>query len=211
KKEFEQYKRLIIKKELIEPKVAYGYFKCKSFGNFVKVYGNKEDVKIVMEFPRQQKEPYLSIADYFLSEEDKSCDIIAFQVVTLGEKPVEYMKSIFSKDKYKEYYMMHGLFAELAEALAEMVHKIIRVELNIENKETKYNYADYLFNMKYRGKRYSFGYPSCPDLRGNQLIGKILPLEKIGVSITEDFQMIPEYTTSAFIVHNESAKYFTLK
>ena len=208
KKEFETMKKQIIDGQVIEPKVIYGYFKCKSSNNFVKVYNENEELTVLFEFPRQKKPPYLCIADYFLSEEHNIWDIIAFQVVTLGNKPLEYLNKLLDSQKYKEYYMFHGLFAELTESLAEMWHKQIRIELNIENEEKLS--IEHIFNMKYRGKRYSFGYPSCPDLKGNYLIAKLLPFEKIGITITDEYQMVPEYTTSAFILHNEKAQYFTL-
>lgn len=209
KKEYESMKKQIIDQQLIESKVIYGYFKCKASNNFIKVYNEKiPGSEILFEFPRQKKPPYLCISDFFLNEENSDWDIIAFQVVTLGNKPSEFLNSLFESKKYKEYYMFHGLFAELTEALAEMWHRKIRIELQIESE--KNTSIEAIYNMKYRGKRYSFGYPSCPDLKGNYLISKLLPFNKINVTISEDFLMIPEYTTSAFILHNEKAKYFTL-
>ena len=208
KKEYESMKKQIIEEQLIEPKIIYGYFKCKAANNFIKVYIENEKNLILFEFPRQKKAPYMCIADFFSSEEYNTWDVIAFQVVTLGKKPSEFLNKLFNSQKYKEYYMFHGLFAELTEALAEMWHKQIRLELKVEAE--KEQSIDYIFNMKYKGKRYSFGYPSCPDLKGNYLISKFLPIDNIGVSITEEYLMVPEYTTSAFVLHNEKAQYFTL-
>jgi 5-methyltetrahydrofolate--homocysteine methyltransferase len=208
KKEYEIMKKQIIEEQLIKPKVIYGYFKCKAHNNFVKIYNNEDRVEVLFEFPRQKKPPYMCIADFFLDEKDPSFDIIALQVVTLGTEPTEFLNKLFESQKYKEYFMFHGLFAEITESLAELWHRKIRIELNIEREKS--NSFEYLYSMKYQGKRYSFGYPSCPDLKGNYLISKLLPFEKIGVTINDDYLMVPEYTTSAFILHNENAKYFTL-
>jgi 5-methyltetrahydrofolate--homocysteine methyltransferase len=209
-KELELMKKNILKNNILNPGVVYGYFRCKSSGNLLKIYNTEsKDCLAVIDFPRQKKDPFISIADYFLDENNDSFDIIALQVVTIGDGPSDFLKSLFQENKFKEYYMYHGLFAELTEALAEYCHRVIRHELKIDVDEPQN--VDSLFDFKYRGRRYSFGYPSCPNLQYNELIAKLLNVEDIGVKLTEGYQMVPEYTTSAFIVHNENAKYFTLR
>ncbi|MGA1846033.1 methionine synthase [Deferribacter abyssi] len=203
--EFEKIKNTIIEKNLCELSVAYGYYKVKSNGRYLLIYDNNEKHIATMKFPRQKKNPYLCVADYFHDLESDKFDVLPIQLVTIGETPVNYTKKLFNENKYKEYFLYHGFFTELTEALAEYWHHVIRKELGIEDNSIS---VEQILNIKYQGRRYSFGYPSCPDLEGNLIIHKLLKGKEIGVSLTEDYEMVPEYTTSAIIVYHPEASYF---
>jgi len=192
----------------IYPKVSYGYFKCQREENVLKIYNENKDLLSEIEFPRSLKPPFLSIPDYFKDAQSKAFDTLPLQIVTLGSEPAEYTKQLKEHHKYKKYFLLHGFFTELTEALAEFWHKRIREELKIDDKDS--GSIDGILNGKYRGLRYSFGYSSCPDLYGNKIIGDLLSMERINVSLTETYQMVPEFSTSALIVHNPHAEYFTL-
>ncbi|MGA1863185.1 methionine synthase [Deferribacter thermophilus] len=206
--ELEKIKSNVLENNLCDLKVSYGYFKVKSNGNYLLIFDENEDHISTIKFPRQKTEPYLCIADYFKDIESDTFDVLPIQLVTIGDNPVKYTEQLFKSDKYKEYFLYHGFFTELTEALAEYWHHIIRKELNIEKEDLS---IEQILNMKYQGKRYSFGYPSCPDLEGNALICKLLKAKELGVSITENYEMVPEYSTSAVIVHHPEAKYFVIK
>lgn len=198
-KDFEEMTRVALGENILNPKVSYGYFKCKGVKNSIII-----DDRIELEFPRQKNEPHLCIADYFKSHED----VIALQIVTLGNKPAEFTKGLNEKGKFKEYFLYHGYFTEVTEALAEYWHFKVRQELGITKPKEKS--VESILRQNYKGLRYSFGYPSCPDLEGNKIIGELLHMKDIGVSITDSLMMVPEFTTSAIIVYNEKAEYFTV-
>lgn len=207
---FDSLKREAKEKKLLTPKVIYGYYECNSFKDEVIVYlPNTNEELARFRFPRQIVPPYLCIADYFKPLESKERDLIAFQIVTVGSRATEYSSTLYSQNRYKDYLLFHGFSVEVAEALAELVHKKIREELGITDMDGKV-ISDFI-NQKYRGSRYSFGYPACPNLEGNKIIYNILDASRIGISLTEDLQMVPEQTTSAFIVHHPQAKYFKIE
>lgn len=195
----------IEKEGLIEPKVSYGYFYCKANKNNLIVYNHKKEMVETFYFPRQKISPYLCISDYF---DDRDFDILPLQVVTIGEKPVSFCKELNSKYSYKEYFLYHGLFTEITEALAEYWHFNIRSELNILTESDKS--IESILRLKYQGRRYSFGYPACPDLEENATLGRLLHMHEIGVSLTETYLMVPEFSTSAIVVYNEKAEYFVI-
>jgi len=192
----------------INPKISYGYFKCQSNEETLKIYTADEKQISAIDFPRSSKPPFLSIPDYFKDHKSGEFDVLPLQIVTLGNEPAEYTKQLNENHNYKKYFLLHGFFTELTEALAEFWHKRIREELKINKWDS--GSIDGILNGKYRGLRYSFGYPSCPDLYGNKIIGDLLSMERINISLTETYQMVPEFTTSAIIVHNPMAEYFTL-
>ncbi len=219
------YERL--KKEflsgLFAPVAIYGYYPVRAEGDELLIFSenegwskdsdaNHEDVRSircramkVLSFPRAHKTPRRSIADYF--REDRH-DVLAMSVVSVGEKIAKYEKELFDAGKYHEYYLVHGLSVELAEAMAEMVHKRVRIELDILRNEN----AD-INEVKmtgYHGCRYSFGYPACPDLEMNKTLFELLKPEEYGVTLSETYQIIPEASTSAIIVHHSDAQYFTI-
>ncbi len=215
--DFERLKRESRGGGLLTPKVVYGYFPCVSQGNELIIYdpesaGNPkggERELLRFDFPRQENEPYNCIADFFSGYESGKKDVLALQLVTVGAKASEYAMQLFESNNYKEYLYFHGFSVEFAEALAEYWHKQIRVELSIDRKDAKE--IEKLWKQGYQGSRYSLGYPACPNLEDQAKIFTLLRPERIGVTLTEEFQLEPEQSTSAFIVHHPEARYFTLK
>lgn len=206
----EEFKQRCHGEKLLAADVVYGYYPCNSEREQVILFHpetGKEWKRL--NFPRQKKPPYQCIADFFLSLESGKKDIISLQVVTVGKKASEETKKLFETNQYKKYLLFHGLSVEAAEALAEYWHQQIRVELKIDSDDSA-NIDEFVV-QKYRGARYSFGYPACPDLAENRKIFEILKPERIGVTLTQEDQMVPEQTTSAFIVHHPLAKYFTIE
>ena len=207
--EFEALKKRCKDEELLQPKVVYGYFPCNKDGDEVVIFKPESDEEAMrLPFPRQTKEPYRNIADFFLPIDSGRRDIMPMQIATVGQHASDEAQRLYKADAYKDYLLFHGLGVEAAEALAEYWHQVIREELNI-TEEDGAGIEDFVV-QKYRGSRYSYGYPACPDLHGNRLLAQLLDPARIGVAMTEEDQMTPEQTTSAFIVHHPQAKYFTL-
>jgi len=205
KPEYERLKKRVIEEGIFEPKIVYGYYKCKRFGDELAIYDEKENELERISLPRQNKAPHRSISDYFRDDE---FDTIALSCVSAGAKFSEIESALYKEGKYHEYYLMHGLGAELAEALAEVIHKQIRIELGILQDE-----KDSLYDVKmqkYQGCRYSFGYPACPDLEGNGVLFNLLKPQELGITLSETFQIVPEQSTCALIVHHKDAKYFSI-
>ena len=193
----------IMQKNAAEPKAIYGYFKCRAVNNAIEIYTDNNVLLHTFSFPDSKASPKYSLAD-FISSNEEYYDVLPVQIVTLGEKPAQYCAELFKKNDYKNYYMAHGLFTELTESFAEYVHSLIRKELKIaENNET----PETAISGKYRSKRFSFGYPLCPDVENNTIIANMLQSERIGVKMSQSHQMHPEYSTSAFIIHHPNIKY----
>ncbi|MHB1935313.1 MAG: methionine synthase [Acidobacteriaceae bacterium] len=200
----------------LEPKVVYGYFPCNSDGNDVVVYspeavqpGNTKQELLRISFPRQREGRKLSIADFFLPKASDRLDVIGFSVVTVGQRASDLTKELFERGDFTKYLYTHGLSVETAEALAEYMHKLMREELGIGGEDST-EIRD-LFHQKYRGSRYSFGYPACPNLEDQVKIFELLhPEENIGVRLTESYHLEPEQSTDAIIVHHPQAKYFVV-
>jgi 5-methyltetrahydrofolate--homocysteine methyltransferase len=202
------------RESLLTPKVVYGYFPCQSNGNDLIIYDADEKTEIQrFTFPRQPEtmrgSKNLCLADYFASTESGKIDTVAFDLVTMGSRASEYSAELFKNDDYTEYLLFHGLSVEAAEALAEMWHKRIRQELGIADDDAKD--LNKLFKQGYQGSRYSFGYPACPHLEDQTKIFALIKPERIGVELTEEFQLEPEQSTSAIIVHHPEAKYFAIE
>ncbi|MHB1021495.1 MAG: methionine synthase [Acidobacteriaceae bacterium] len=194
-----------------EPKTVYGFFPAQSEGNNVIVYDPEQREKELLRigFPRQKEGRMLSIADYFMPRESGKMDVIGFSVVTIGHRASEATKTLFDAGDFTKYLYLHGLSVETAEALAEYMHKLIRRDLGIESEDAT-DVRD-LFHQKYRGSRYSFGYPACPNLEDQTKIFELLkPEENIGVRLTEGYHLEPEQSTNALIVHHPQAKYFVV-
>jgi 5-methyltetrahydrofolate--homocysteine methyltransferase len=201
-----------------EPKVVYGYFGAQGDGNDVVVYelpqGWKQGDPIPAEalrftFPRQREGRGLSIADYLLPKSSGKMDVLAMSCVTIGDIASHETQKLFEGGEYTKYLYLHGLSVESAEALAELSHKIIRQELGIAGEDSPY--IRDLFHQKYRGSRYSFGYPACPNLEDQtKLFALLHPDETIGVKLTTGFLLDPEQSTSAIVVHHPAAKYFVV-
>lgn len=195
---------------ILQPKVVYGYFPVQSEGNDLIILN--DDMKTPLarfRFPRQQDGKRLCIADFFKSVDSGIIDVAAFHIVTVGEEVTQIERSLFTENRYQEYLYTHGMGVETAEALAEYWHQKIRIELGISNDDPKD--MKLLFSAKYRGCRYSFGYPACPNLEDQKILCDLLKPEEIGVSLTEEFMLVPEQSTSAIICHHPEAKYFVLR
>jgi 5-methyltetrahydrofolate--homocysteine methyltransferase len=194
-----------------EPKVVYGYYGCYSEGNDVLLFDLPEVRNVIQRFtfPRQREGRKLSIADFFLPKDAGKFDVVGLSVVTIGSRASVETKKLFDAGEFTKYLYLHGLSVETAEALAELFHKQVREELGIAGDDAP-RMGD-LFHQKYRGSRYSFGYPACPNLEDQTKIFALLkPEETIGVRLTSGFHMEPEQSTSAIIVHHPQAKYFVV-
>ncbi|HEY0759706.1 MAG TPA: methionine synthase [Acidisarcina sp.] len=206
-----QLKAEIKAKNWFEPKTVYGFYPCNSDGNDLVVYEpadhRKERLRIT--FPRQREGRLLSIADFFAPKSAGRTDVVGFSVVTIGDRASEETKVLFDSGDFTRYLYVHGLSVETAEALAELVHKQVRAEMGIDAEDAP-RVTD-LFHQKYRGSRYSFGYPACPNLEDQAKIFELLEPEKnIGVRLTEQFHLEPEQSTNAIVVHHPQAKYFVV-
>ena len=206
---YEELKTRSKRENLLLPKVVYGYFRCQSEGNDLIVYGDEERERLRFSFPRQPSGKHLCLADFFASRDSGRMDVVAFHLVTVGRRASEYSQKLFKSDNYSDYLYFHGLSVESAEALAELWHKRIREELGIAGGDAKE--LPKLFHQQYQGSRYSFGYPACPDLEDQQKLFELLDPSRIDVELSEEFQLEPEQSTSAIIVHHPEAKYFTIE
>jgi 5-methyltetrahydrofolate--homocysteine methyltransferase len=202
---YESLKERTIKEGLLQPKAAYGYFRCYSEGD--KLYIENDGESHELEFPRQALAPNLCIADYYKSRAEGG-DIAAFFVVTIGDRIAEETKRLFEADSYHDYLMLHGFAVEVTDALAEYWHEVMRQELGI-SAEKPADMTGYV-TQGYQGSRYGFGYPACPDLDAHKVLFKLLNPEGIGVTLTETMEMVPEVSTSAIIAHHPQAKYFAV-
>lgn len=225
----DELKLLAKREKLIEPKCVYGYFPCNSDGNSLIIYKPKNistnqlhskwDLNLnsgienfeeycKFDFPRQNGERELCISDYFKPKSLNEFDVVSFQIVTVGQKASEYTAKLFQDGNFSNYLYFHGLSVECAEALAEYMHRTTRIELGINHNDA--TDVRKLFAQGYQGSRYSFGYPACPNLEDQSKIFDLLKPERIGVSLSEEFMLEPEQSTSAIIVHNSLAKYFNV-
>ncbi|MBV8692365.1 MAG: B12-binding domain-containing protein, partial [Actinobacteria bacterium] len=193
---------------VLVPQVVYGYFAANSDGNDVVIW--KDDTRtaewVRFNYPRQQKAPYLCIADFFRPIDSGETDYAAFTIVTMGDEVTESANKLRLENRYQEYLVRHGMGVEMAEALAEHWHHRIREEWGFANEDG--TLVNMLLRQHYRGGRYSWGYPACPDLEDNAKVAELLEADRIGVAVSEDFQYEPEQTTSAIICHHPQAKYF---
>ncbi len=190
-----EWKVKVVKEKLFDTHAVYSYFRCRKLGNnslSVKYQDDdKIDSEIVFEFPRSNKPSHLCLADYFDSESD---DVVAFQSVTMGNKVAQIIEEWNKQGRYTDAYYLHGLAVETTEALADWVNYKIKEELR----------------LKVGGLRYSWGYPSCPDITQHFLVWKLLNPSISGMTLTESGQIDPEFSTAAIVVHNPAAQYFTL-
>ena len=190
--------------------VVYGYFPCYSEGNDLVILNhegeNKGKERIRFSFPRQSRDRRLCISDFFASKESGKTDVVAFHVVTMGSTVSEAAAKLFAENNYREYLELHGLSVQLTEALAEHWHARMREELQVKAEDS--SDLQGILDQGYRGSRYSFGYPACPDLEQQVQLCELLEPGRIGVELSEEFQLHPEQSTSAIIVHHPEAKYF---
>ncbi len=190
--------------------VVYGYFPCFSEGNDLVILHHdgplKGEERVRFNFPRQRRDRRLCLSDFFHSKESGEIDTVAFHVVTMGQSVSNATAELFTANKYREYLELHGLSVQLTEALAEHWHARIREELSFASEDS--NQISEILDQGYRGSRYSFGYPACPDIEQQVQLCELLEPERIGVILSEEFQLHPEQSTSAIIVHHPEAKYF---
>lgn len=194
----------------IEAAVVYGYFPCFSEGNDLVIL-DPEDPQARKEisrltFPRQRRDKRLCLSDFFAAKDRNEIDVVAFHVVTMGEAVSRATGKLFAENNFREYLELHGLSVQLTEALAEYWHARIRQELGFGREDSAE--IDSILDQGYRGSRYSFGYPACPDLTQQTQLCELIKPERIGVNLSEEFQLHPEQSTSAIIVHHPEAKYF---
>ncbi len=220
---YEKLKKKFLDEKLFEPTIIYGYWPCRSDDNTLLIFDESEgynsDSEINNEplesvigraikqftFPRQSKQPHRALSDFFHSDRH---DVIALTCVSAGGKLSDIERGIMDAGNYTEYYQFHGLGVELAEALAEIAHKQIRLDLNISNNEGG-KLSDVQMN-KYQGSRYSFGYAACPDLELNRPLFDLLKPEEFGIELSETFQIHPEQSTSALVVYHPNATYYNV-
>jgi 5-methyltetrahydrofolate--homocysteine methyltransferase len=194
---------------ILKPQAVYGYWRCYAEGDSVVLVdegGTKEVARFA--FPRQGREGGLCIADFFRDRTANELDVIGLQVVTVGQRASDVAREWFAENRYQDYLYLHGLGVELAEALAEYVHKRIRAELGFAGEDDRD--IDKMLQQGYRGSRYSFGYPACPNLADQEQILKLLDAPKIGISLSDEWQLHPEQSTSAIVLHHPQAKYFSV-
>jgi len=189
----------------IQPKVSYGYFPCRSEGDTIIV--TADGLEHRFSFPRQAEAPFLCIADYFKSARAGG-DIAGFFIVTIGSRIGEETARLYQANAYHEYLLLHGFSVELTDALAEYWHGVMRQEMGIGGKRPQNLHG--AVTQDYQGSRYGFGYPACPDLEAHKPLFAFLKPEAIGISLTENMQMVPEQTTSAIVAHHPQAKYFAV-
>ncbi|RMD83874.1 MAG: methionine synthase, partial [Candidatus Dadabacteria bacterium] len=207
---FHQWCKKVIDKGWLAPKVAYGYFPCGKERNDLVIFDPKDQKKEILRFtfPRQRIDKRRCLSDFFLPVESGKRDVVAFHIVTVGDIASKVCKAFFEENRYTDYLYLYGLSVETAEALAEYWHKVVRGELGIAGKDGKT--VDMLFRQVYQGARYSFGYPACPSLEKQVDVARLLDAEKIGVTVSSEFQLEPEQSTSAIIVHHPEAYYFSV-
>ncbi len=223
---FEELKLRAKREGLLEPKVIYGYFPCRSDYNTLIVYRPKDlgadaltsewgdivldEENLVewqrFEFPRQSHGRHLCISDFYHSIESPEFDTLGVQIVTMGQRASEYAAELFARNDYADYLYFHGLSVECAEGLAEYWHRSMRIELGIAGDDAED--IRRLFAQGYRGSRYSFGYPACPNLEDQAQLFDMLQPSRIGIALSEEFMLEPEQSTSAIVVHHPEAKYF---
>ena len=199
--------------DLLIPQVVYGYYPVNGDGDDLIVWTDETRSTELTRFgfPRQRRDPWLCIADFFRPLDDDQCDYTAFHIVTMGDRASLRAAALFETDRYSDYLLLHGLGVEMAEALAEMWHRHIRVEWGFGDEDGPS--LGGLFRQRYRGGRYSWGYPACPDLEDNERVAHLLDAERIGVAVSAAtaYQYQPEQTTSALIAHHPQAKYFVAR
>ena len=195
--------------DILKPQAAYGYWKAAGQGNDLIIFdtdGTTERARFTL--PRQPREDGECIADFFRDVDDAERDVIGLQVVTVGQKASDVARQWFEDNRYQDYLYLHGLSVEMAEAMAEYVHKRVRAELGFAAEDDRD--TEKMLGQGYRGSRYSFGYPACPKLEDQAAILSLLGAERIGVDLSDEFQLHPEQSTSAIITLNPHAKYFSV-
>ncbi|WP_019544169.1 methionine synthase [Streptomyces sulphureus] len=194
---------------MLEAAVVYGYYPCHSKGDDLIVLNEDGSERTRFTFPRQRRGRRLCLADFFRPEESGETDVVGFQVVTVGNRIGEVTQELFEANAYREYLELHGLSVQLAEALAEYFHARVRNELGFSGQDPAQMQG--MFDLQYRGARFSLGYGACPNLEDRAKIADMLQPERIGVELSEEFQLHPEQSTDAIVLHHPEAKYFNAR
>ncbi|SHI39036.1 methionine synthase (B12-dependent) [Roseomonas rosea] len=198
-------------RDILKPQAIYGYWKCAGQGNDLILFeedGVTEATRFTL--PRQPREDGDCIADFVRDVDDgpEKRDVIGLQVVTVGQKASDMAREWFEENRYQDYLYLHGLSVEMAEGMAEYVHKRIRAEWGFAGEDARD--MEKMLSQGYRGGRYSFGYPACPKLEDQEPLLRLLKADRIGVSISDEWQLHPEQSTSAIVLHHPRAKYFSV-
>ncbi|MDA0566684.1 methionine synthase [Streptomonospora sp. S1-112] len=193
---------------LLEAAVVYGYFPCHSDGDDLVVLDDDGSERTRFTFPRQRRDRHLCLADFFRPKESGETDVVALQVVTVGSAISRATQKLFEQNAYRDYLELHGLSVQLTEALAEYWHTRVRAELGFAGEDPAD--LDAFFKLGYRGARFSLGYGACPDLEDRAKIMQLLEPERVGVTLSEEFQLVPEQATDAIVIHHPEAKYFNV-
>ncbi|MFD5626839.1 methionine synthase [Streptomyces sp. NPDC127072] len=194
---------------LLEAAVVYGYFPCVSKDDDLIILDEQGNERTRFTFPRQSRGRRLCLADFFRPEESGETDVVGLQVVTMGSRIGEETAKLFESNSYRDYLELHGLSVQLAEALAEYWHARVRAELGFGGQDP--DAMEDMFALKYRGARFSLGYGACPNLEDRAKIAQLLEPERIGVVLSEEFQLHPEQSTDAIMIHHPEAKYFNAR
>jgi 5-methyltetrahydrofolate--homocysteine methyltransferase len=195
--------------DILRPQAAYGYWMAAGQGNDLIIFDTDGSTELArFALPRQPREDGECIADFFRDVDDAQRDVIGLQVVTVGQKASDVAREWFEDNRYQDYLYLHGLSVEMAEAMAEYVHKRIRAELGFAIEDDRD--TEKMLGQGYRGSRYSFGYPACPRLEDQEAILRLLGADRVGVSLSDEFQLHPEQSTSAIVTLNPNAKYFSV-
>jgi len=195
--------------EILTPKAVYGYWKAAAEGNDVILFNEDGKTEVArFAFPRQGRAGGLCIADFVRDVNHAERDVIGLQVVTMGQRASDVARQWFAGDRYQDYLYLHGLSVEMAEALAEYVHRRIRGELGFSHEDSRD--MGEMLKQGYRGSRYSFGYPACPNLADQRILLNLLDAGRIGVNMADEDQLHPEQSTSAIVLHHPQAKYFSV-
>jgi 5-methyltetrahydrofolate--homocysteine methyltransferase len=214
-----EWKGRVVEENLLHPQVVYGYFPCQAEGNSLYIYNpdtppnpplvreGEQEIVATFDFPRQRSGRRLCIADFYAPKESGVVDVFPMQAVTVGEIATEYAKSLFDSNQYTDYLYFHGLAVQMAEALAEWNHARIRRELGFASEEPD-NIRDVLA-QRYRGSRYSFGYPACPNMQDQYKQLELLGSDRINLRMDESEQLYPEQSTTAIVAYHPVARYFS--
>ncbi|MGH3666249.1 MAG: vitamin B12 dependent-methionine synthase activation domain-containing protein, partial [Egibacteraceae bacterium] len=196
---------------LLAPAAVYGYFAANGDGDDLTVWEAPDSDKVAARFtfPRQTRGRRLCIADFFRPLDSGERDVLALHCVTMGSRVSARAAELFASNRYTEYLFLHGLGVEMAEAMAEHWHRRVRRELGIDGDDA--DELEALFRQGYRGSRYSFGYAACPDLEARKPLFDLLDAGRLGLELSEEFQLHPEQSTDALIVHHPEAKYFNAR
>ncbi len=206
---FAEQQEKCVREKILDPKVIYGYYPCSSENDDLVLFDENQVTEMArFTFPRQRSAPHHCISDFFRPRKSGQTDVVGFMCVTMGSRATEVERELFKNHKYTDYLYLHGISVETTEALAEYVHRMIRRDWQIHGADGPDTQS--LFHQKYIGSRYSFGYPACPNLEDQKKLATFFPLEKIGVALSEEFQLEPEQSVTAIVVHHPQAKYFLI-